>query len=199
MSSGVVKAASDSIIQIGPSIKLIDVAHPAQLGIEARIYDYIGLSYHKGFLPEIGVDEFNFQLDNHDFGIKIHPFKGSFYLGVLIGKQRVSVQTNQEVSYLGGTTSADITGIISGSYLTPHIGWQWRFKSGFFMGMYVGWQINRGARTNINVIYEDPALQPIVESDPDFQQAREDIIDIGDEYGNMAIPNVGLLQFGWMF
>lgn len=179
-------------IQVGPSVKLIDVPHPAQVGIEARLLDgYLGLSLHKGFMPAIDVDKYNVKLDNMDVGVKFHPWQGSFYVGVLMGNQEVVVKGSEEIQ----NTNVDFEAKVKSTYVTPHIGWQWRFNSGVFLGMHLGWQISSGAKTSLTHSPNDPILQ----ADPEYQQTKKDIEDQGNQIGNTSLPNVGLLQIGYMF
>lgn len=184
--------AFDSV-QIGPSLKIIDIAHPLQAGLEVRTLNgYLGLSAHKGFMPAVVLDEFSVKIDNLDFGLKIHPWKGSFYVGALIGNQDVTVKTKEEIQGI----NVDIEGRLKSSYITPHIGWQWRWNSGFFMGMQLGWQLNSGAKTSISSSEDN---NPLIVGDSDFQDAKKEIEDEGNKLGNTALPSIGLLQMGWLF
>lgn len=177
--------------QIGPSVKLIDVAHPLQAGLEMRtLSGYLGLSVHKGFMPEIPVGDHNVKIDNFDFGLKVHPWKGVFYLGVLVGNQEVNINTSQE--YQGQTVTID--GKVKSRYITPHMGWQWRWNSGFFMGMSVGWQMNSGSKTTLSISGANG-----IGNDPELEDDKEDIKNQANKLGNTPIPNIGLLQLGWMF
>ena len=179
--------------QIGPSLKIIDVPHPAQVGVEARLLDgYLGVSVHKGFMPSIKVENYDVKLDNTDIGVKFHPWQGSFYIGALMGSQEVSVKGVEEIQ----GQMVNIDGKVKSKYITPHLGWQWRYDSGFYLGMHLGWQISSGAKTSITATA--PNL-PAVENTQEYKDAKKDVEDQGNELGNKALPSVGLLQIGWMF
>ena len=179
--------------QIGPSLKIIDVPHPAQVGLDARLLDgYLGLSVHKGLMPAVNIDKYDVKLDNSDIGIKFHPWQGSFYVGALMGSQEVSFKGVEEIK----GQIVNIQGKVKSKYLTPHVGWQWRYDSGFYMGIHLGWQISSEAKTSISAA--SPNLN-LLENTQEYKDAKKDLEDQGNDLGNKALPSVGLFQIGWMF
>lgn len=180
-------------VEIGPSIKALDVPHPMSVGLEARaLGGLLGVSVHKGMLPKVNVGEYGVKMDNFDIGVKVHPFTGSFYVGALYGKQSISVNTSETVNGV----PVDFHGEVDSNYITPHIGWQWNLPSGLFLGMSLGWQISSGASTSFRTNQDN---NPLITNDPEYQKTKDDVIKAGNDLGNTGLPNVGLLQIGWLF
>ena len=180
-------------LEIGPSVRVLDIPHPLSVGLEARVAEgMIGFSLHKGLLPSFKVDQSDVKMDSFDIGVKIHPFKGSFYVGALMGDQKVSVEREETIN----GQSVHVKAEVKGKYFTPHVGWQWGLPGGLFLGMQLGWQINTEARTGVST---DQDNNPLVTSHPEYQKAKDDVIKTGDDLGNTSLPNVGLLQVGWLF
>lgn len=180
-------------IEVGPSVRLLDVPHPLSVGLEARMFGgLLGISVHQGMLPQFKVNEVDVKLESFDVGVKVHPFLGSFYVGALVGNQKVSVASSDQIQ----GQRVDFKGEVKGNYVAPHIGWQWQFSGGLFLGMHLGWQINSGADTSVRTNQDH---NPVVVADPDYQRIKNDVVKTGNDLGNTALPNVGLLQLGWMF
>ena len=179
--------------EIAPSVKLLEVPHPAQLGVETRFLGGIlGVSVHKGFMPGFNYQEYDVNLDNFDVGLKVYPFSGGLFLGLLKGSQDVEVSRNDTIQ--GQAVSYRVA--VNSDYLTPHIGYEFRFTGGLFLSMQLGWQISSNANTTITTSQDN---NPTVTSTPEYQQQKQEAIDIGNNLGNQGLPSVGLLQMGWYF
>lgn len=186
-------AYSLELFEIGPSVRLLEVPHPAQIGVETRfLAGTIGVSIHKGMLPSQTIDGASVKLNNFEIGVKYYPLTGGFFVGLLKGKQEVDVSKSDTV--MGTPVNYYVN--VKNDYLTPHLGYEWRFPGGLFLSMQLGWQLSSNASTNVSTSEDS---NPLVTSNPDYQEQKQDAINIGNDLGNTDLPNVGLLQIGWLF
>lgn len=179
--------------EIGPSLKVLSFPHPLSLGVETRFLDgLVGLSLHKGLSPRFTFEDTRVKVDSFDVGLKVHPFKGAFYIGALLGNQDVSGYRTGTVN--GQFVRYDVS--VESKFFTPHLGWRWQFKSGFFLGMEFGWQFSYDSQTRFATNQDS---NPLVTGNQEYQRVRQDVINDGNDLGDKNIPHVSVLNLGWMF
>lgn len=119
-----------------------------------------------------------------------YPFQSAFFIGGALGTQ--AVRAKKTVTVLSETVSPEVK--IANAFLTPKVGWLWRYDSGFTLGFDLGAQIPLNSKVDI----EDGTTNPLVLNDPDYIQSKEDAKDIADKLGKMVLPHVSV-RFGYSF
>ena len=163
-------------VRIGPEISLISFPSPA-IGIEAKLWDRVGVSLEYGFIPRVGISDVEAKYRMWQGSLKLYPFRGSFFVGALLGTYEL---TASETS--GGQT---ITTTVDSTILGPQLGWRWVYSSGFFLGLDLAWGF---------ALHYQSTLTP-----PDSTGTIGDIKKNADKYLENGVPVLGLLHLGWFF
>lgn len=176
--------------RVGPSVTLLGFPTPFRFGVEAKYDNLVGLSIDYGLFPSLTFSNIKVKYNSWRIGAQVYPFRGSFYLGVGIGKQ------NFDGSLVKDTAGTSVTYAltINTTIITPHLGWRWVSMSGFFWGMEVGAQL--AASSSATFSSDAPAA---LQSTPEYTQNKADIEDKGKTFGQTTLPAFALVQFGWMF
>jgi hypothetical protein len=129
------------------------------------------------------------KIDNYEINLRWHPSQNPFYVGLGYGNQKIEIKDSDII--LGQKVSGKLE--VESKYLKPAIGWIWmRRNSQFYWGMELGWQFPSDDKTTVTTSQD-------LTGNADYDQLVKDINDIGDQLGQSAIPNVGLIKLGWFF
>jgi hypothetical protein len=169
----------------------LGVPHPINYGL-----NYVHSS--RLFSAEISTGSFgatvsnvNAKIENTEIALRWHPWAGSFFLGTLLGTQKINGERTD--TYLGVTATAKVE--IKSTYLTPHVGWMWGGQStGFFYNFEVGVQFPTNPTTNVSS--DAPA---IIQLTPDYIKNQQDVQDQAEKIGKSVFPFVALFKFGYLF
>jgi len=168
--------------RVGVNLGIISVPRPIQIEGYARLHPFIGVSGSWSTFPKFASDAIlswagaksdttDARLNNFDawgIALRIYPLRGVFYLGVGAGQQVIDavVTEKQTGSPIGIGGSARVESWV----LTPRIGWQWAWSSGFAMGVDLGVQFVVGHSENVVI----PPGTP-----PDVEQDVRDVVHFG--------------------
>jgi hypothetical protein len=152
------------------------------------------------------VDEPSLKISNQEAVARLHPFMGAFYLGMTFGRHVIEATGNKTVSVTvpaPGSATFRLTDKITSNYLTPHVGWMWKYDIGLTLGFDIGYMAQSGASVDLK---EEP-MGPLpfgtsmsdYQSTPEYQQARKDVVDASEQIGKKGIPYLALFRIGYMF
>lgn len=178
------EAAEDDAARFRVGVNLGIVSIPRLVNIEgyARVHPYIGLGGGWSTTPKFASD---FVLERagatsgstisalNEFSgwevfLRVYPLRGVFYLGVGAGQQVIDGQVTQLVAGLPfGPTGS---GRVQSWVLTPRIGWQWVWRSGFALGFEAGVQVTLSHQDTVNLPQGTP---------PDVTQEIQDLVHFG--------------------
>lgn len=167
--------------------------HPINYGV-----DWVLPSHMFSFGLQTGsysatISDVNAKLENTDVALRWHPFAGAFFLGALVGQQKVSATKTEFIAAAGQNVTA--TGEVKSSYVTPHVGWMWGLgDGGFFWSFELGYQ--SPSSVTVDVSSDVPAF---AQNSAEYQEQYNKVKDEADKYGNMGLPYLGLIKFGWLF
>src|SRR5262245_405433 len=168
--------------RVGGNLGIISVPRPIHIEGYARLHPFLGVSGSWSTFPKFASDAIlnwagaksdttDASLNNFDaweVALRIYPLRGTLYLGVGAGQQVMAAvvtekQTGSAIR-IGGSARVDAW------LLTPRIGWQWVWSSGFAMGLELGAQFVVGHTENVSI----PPGTP-----PDVAQDVRDIVHFG--------------------
>jgi len=168
--------------RVGVNLGIISIPRPINVEGYARLHPYIGVSGGWSTFPKFASDailswagaksdttdsSLN-RFDAWEVALRVYPLRGTFFLGVGVGQQVIDAvvtekQTGSPIG-LGGSARVDSW------VITPRIGWQWVWSSGFAMGLDVGAQFVLGHTENVSI----PPGTP-----PDVEQDVRDVVHFG--------------------
>ena len=169
---------------MGVNLGLISI--PRLLNIEgyARVHPYIGLGGGWSTMPKFasdlvlrwaGATSDTTTSTVNEFAawevfLRIYPLRGVFYLGVGFGQQVLDGQAPRLVSGspFGPTGFAHVQSWV----ITPRLGWQWVWRSGFALGVEAGIQVTLSHQDTVTL----PPGTP-----PDVTQDVLDLVHFGAE------------------
>lgn len=170
----------------------LGVPHPVTYGVDALHpsgYFSGGISVGSASMK---ADQVEISLDNSDLAFRWHPFAGSFYLGVMLGRQTLKAKKTELVS--GQSVSAEVK--IESNTMTPHLGWMWGLADGgFFVGIDFGMQNPSGVTTTLTTVPDGSFFG----GNSDYQALVEDVQKKGNDIGNTALPYASILRIGYLF
>lgn len=190
---------------VGPTI-FFGFPHPLNLGIEAKYASKFGFAVDYGsFSKSFNSSGFEMtaKITNLDVRGLWFPWKKSFFLGLILGQQHLSADGHknykfkykeQEVEVLVSGTVRIVT-----SYLTPHLGWNWEYDSGFNIGFELGYQLALRASSSVDFETEDPLVNEVLTGTDKYEAFQDDAEAAGRAIGKMPCPYVTLLHLGWLF
>jgi len=166
--------------RVGVNLGIVSI--PRLINVEgyARLHPYLGVSGGWSTFPKFASDAIlnwagansdttNASLNKFDaweVALRIYPLRGTFFLGVGAGQQVLDASVTDKTSLIPVGGSARVQSWV----LTPRIGWQWVWSSGFAMGLDFGVQFVVGHT-------EDVFLPP--GTTPDVEQDIRDIVHFG--------------------
>lgn len=181
-------------VTLGPTVG-IALPHPVNVGLEGRYLDLFGFAFDYGFLPQVTVSSVQAKINAYDARLRWFPFRGSFFIGAAYGKQKLSGSKSQTVNVSGVSVPATVGMDIDTTYIAPQLGWRWEWESGFVVGIDFGWQFVTTSGSTLTTNITDPTITSL----PDYQKIVSDVNDVGNKIGKQGLPNITLLQFGYMF
>jgi hypothetical protein len=151
------------------------------VGAELKVAGVFGASFEYGVWPghETG-DEYEFDVDTWSAGLRVYPFRGTFFVGAVFGEYDVKARERS-----GAFAESSLLRVKS-TYLGPQIGWKWDFHSGLFLGLNLGY--------GFSLDYSS-ALAQLPGSDDDL----EDLKDEADKYLEPGVPIFTAFEIGWLF
>jgi len=168
--------------RVGVNLGIVSI--PRLINVEgyARVHPYIGLSGGWSTFPKFASDailkwagaksdttDANLnQFSAWEVAVRVYPMRGVFFLGVGFGQQVVDgdVTAIQAGVPFGATALARVESWV----ITPRIGWQWVWRSGFAMGLDLGVQF---------VLSHKDTLVTPPGTPPDAEQDARDLINFG--------------------
>ncbi len=178
-------------VTFGPTIG-ISLPQFANIGLEGRWLDIVGFAFNYGFLPETSIPGYDAKVKSRswDIRLRVHPFRGAFFLGVAMGNQTLTGTRADSILGIPQTTSIDV----SESTLTPHLGWRWFYKSGFVWGLDLGVQIPQTTKTTLTSTAS--ALQ---QAAAQYAGLQNDLNKVSEDIGKQKLPMITMVHLGWMF
>lgn len=177
-------ASEAADFHIGP---LVGVGAPSPISgqLAIKYKRFLGANLELGFLPEVGVpgiDNTHIHQEMFDAGLRVYPFGGAFFLGCGIGAQSITVITQQSQQGFTGNATASV----NTTFVSPRLGWLYRFDFGLAIGADFAVQIPVGGSTAISV--DNVNISP-----------PKEVTDITDKVKTTPIPMFHLLELGYMF
>jgi hypothetical protein len=179
-------------IAIGPTIG-VGFPHPIKVAADIKYLDWAGLQVGSGFLPTLKFGDKSLGITGFDARVRIHPFRGSFSLGLAFGSYEA---TGSYTSNFGTPFTGTAKVAFQASYLAPHVGWRWTWNSGFFVGVDLGWQFTRTPTVTTSLESSAPAA---IRTTSEYISKEREIRDFLTNWASKDIPSFTLLQFGWLF
>jgi hypothetical protein len=177
---------------VGPYATVVALPRPFTFGLEAKWNDWLGLSAGYGFLPQISIiSSVKTKLTGYDVRLKFYPFQGSFFLGLAYGSQTLTGNMTQTIS--GVVTTGTV--VQDNQFIGPHLGWNWIWDCGFFMGMDLGVQLSMNRKTT----FTDNSNNPTVQNSAEYLALKKDILDAAELVGKTPFPILSLVKIGYFF
>jgi hypothetical protein len=149
--------------RIGVNLGVISIPRLINLEGYARLHPYVGVSGGWSTFPKFASDAIlgwagaksdttdaalN-RFDACEVALRVYPLRGVFFLGVGAGQQVIDavVSEKQAGTPIGLGSSARVESWV----ITPRIGWQWVWSSGFAMGVDVGVQFVLSHTETVNI------------------------------------------------
>ncbi len=174
---------------VGPSIGLY-LPVPLVFGLEARWAGWVGMSIESGSLPRRTLLDGSVTADTLRGTLRVFPWQESFFVGVAVGHQNISVA--KSVTVQGQTVTANVD--VSSPYVTPVIGWKWLWSSGFFWGLEAGWQIPRSPNVRVSTDANNA-----ISSTAEYKKAENEARDAANKLGEMGLPHLAVINIGYLF
>jgi hypothetical protein len=166
--------------RVGVNLGVISIPRLITVQGYARVHPYIGLGGGWGTMPKFASDAVlrwagatsdttNSTINEFsawDCFLRVYPLRGVFYLGVGFGQQVVDGQVTDTGNGSGLTGSTRVQSWV----VTPRIGWQWVWSSGFALGFEAGVQVTLSHQQTVSL----PAGTP-----PDVTQDVQDLVHFG--------------------
>lgn len=169
----------------------LGLPHPLNIGLDyihsSKIFS-VGLAAGSFSLKQDGAEV---GIGNSDVALRWHPFMGSFYIGALLGQQKIVGKKTETIS--GQSITAEIE--IKSGYTTPVLGWMWGSSNGgFFAGMELGYQSPSGVKSSLTTNADNT-----IKATQEYKDLEKDARDAADKIGNTSLPHIALLKIGWLF
>lgn len=212
--------------RIGPMVSF-GLFNFFSLGLEARLFHFIGLGFNFGGLSGINLKNYpnlenkvndnnnatpvqttNASLRHVEVRAVIYPFLGAFFIGAAVGTRHLEATINA-CEFTAGFGNYNSCAPISAqlkvdtNYVTPQFGWLGVWKSGFSLGTEFGAQIplSSGNETfSSQILTTDPAQYNYVANSSAYQNFQNNIQNgIGGYFKNNVLPFWNILKIGWLF
>ncbi len=147
----------------------------------------------------------NIKIANQELMLRMHPLRGSFYLGLGYGNHIITVETKQRISVttpVPGSADVEISDEIKANYLLPHIGWAWRLPLGLTFGLDIGYLAPLNPSVDLKSKVSNisgPISSSDVESTDEYKNARRDLINKSEQAGKTGLPYFTVFRIGWLF
>lgn len=182
------------------------IPHPLTggFGIKYRRTAYLGGDLGAYTLKKkINGTDGKVKIANKDVRVKWYPFNGAFFGGLIYGRQTIDIEGTRpsKLEYAGTKLDLNLTATttINSSYVTPHIGWDCQWDSGFVMGFDLGWQFSFGATAESDAGIGDPMVDEAVKKTESYRSLHDDVDSFARLVGNTDLLHVTILRLGWIF
>lgn len=146
------------------------------------------------------------KIANQELMLRVHPAKGSFYIGLGYGAHAITVETQQTITVttpVPGSADVAITDAIKAQYLLPHVGWLWQLPAGLTFGMDFGYLSPIGPsvdlKTDISNISNPFITRGDIEATQEYKNARQELINKSEQFGKLGLPYWTVFRIGWLF
>lgn len=169
----------------------VGLPHPVSFGLDyAHGSGWFSAGVSTGS-TSLTVSNVSASMKHTDLALRVHPFTGAFYLGVLLGQQTISAKETRSIQNADVTAEVDI----KSSYTTPHLGWMWGIADGgFFVSLDFGFQSPSGVSTS----FSSNAPAALVNTQ-EYKDLEKEVKDQGNKLGEIGLPHMTLLKLGWLF
>ncbi len=153
--------------KIGPSVAL-NIPGLVNVGLDARLFKILGVGFDYGPTMSTGKRksgdlEAELKLSHWDVRAAWFPWGGSLFVGGAFGSQKLELDatTNATVTVSGTSRKVPVkvSGNITTTFLTPHIGWQWLWDSGLMVGIRADSRL-KNANMKLAFIESEGAFAP---------------------------------------
>lgn len=194
----VTKPASESIyrrdgllgpVRLGPTFG-VGAPDGMRIGGNIRFKGIISAGAGVTMVPETTISAINANVsrDGAEAWLRVHPFRGAFFLGAAGGWQVTRGQATATVGTPIGAQSGEGRGDVRATYIAPHLGFQWMIPPGITIGFDAGVEIPVASReANVDVSHNG---QPVSVDTQDVRSALNTI-------GTAPIPVIHLLEVGF--
>jgi hypothetical protein len=139
---------------------------------------WVDLGAEYGFLPTENFGGVNTSLWSVGGELRVHPFRGAFFLGAVVGRQHIRGATTVAASGLTASEQLDL----DAWFVNPRIGFLWTTSFGLAIGIDAGVQVPFRLKVASTLpLSLDPTLDARV-----------------NQLGNMVLPTIDLLRIGLM-
>jgi hypothetical protein len=182
-------------VHVAAMLGVVSLPRPIDAEVLVRIVDLfgVGIGYSdfpafianpllelagaKGGATDARLDQFNaFDLD-----LRVFPFRGQFFVGSSFGHQSLKGAVTENTAFGPQTATVDLTTW----YVTPRLGWMWRFDPGFVVGFDLGVQLK---------LISDRTVTVPPGATADIRNRVDNLADLGASY---PLPSLHL-RLGWM-
>lgn len=192
------------------------------IGLEAKIFKFLGLSINYAGAGDIHFDTFPGLLsyinknsnENHIYETKlsiqhiktrvvIYPFFGAFFVGAELGIRHI--ETNVHATNFSSSNPVEISARykLNTFYINPQFGWMWVFDSGFAIGTELGAQIplsSNNENFSSEILTQTAALNFTIQTSQgynDFVNANKE--EVGNYFKKKTLPFWNIIKIGWFF
>jgi hypothetical protein len=176
-------------VTLGPQVTGLGFPTLFRLGIEGKLANLVGFGVEYGWFPSMNISNVNTSFNSVQGSAKVYPLRGSFYLGVYLGSQSLSLNAVANSNSGSGVITATATAV----YLTPSLGWKWVYESGFFLGLELGWQVVLNTVSALS--YSQPTISAALQASSQGTQITNQLNILASN----GLPSVALLQIGYLF
>jgi hypothetical protein len=155
------------------------VGFPRPLSLEAtaELYGWVAIGVEYGVLPSITIDGVDASLWSLSAGVRVYPFRNSFFVGLGAGRQHAAASTAVTVPMFG---PVDANVGLDCWFVNPQVGFLWHSREGITLGVDAGVQFPIGPTVSSNVpLSLDPSLANAVRT-----------------IGSSVLPTIDLLRLG---
>ncbi len=168
---------------LGPHLNLVGL--PPAFGLEVRtLSNQLGVNFDFGLVPWVKVSQAKLSWQDYSLGLRWYPWAESFYLGARYGARTFKAKATDDTNPLN---PLEASAKVNGTYIAPELGWHFAWRSGFFMGIELGYQLMVSHSSSFDIPIGIDA------------QTQKDIDDAADKIGKIGLPILTLLQLGWYF
>lgn len=161
---------------------MVGLGLPSAFSVQGLVKykNLIGGNLELGMTPTLSISDSTLHQEMFDVSARVYPFRGDFFLGLGIGRQRLTAETLQSAA--GVSEDAKMT--VNTTFLSPRLGFIHRWSFGFAIGMDLAVEI---------------PLAGDVSTFSSNGNLPSNITKLGDRVKTTPIPVLHLLQLGYIF
>ena len=129
-------------VRLGPTVG-VGLPDGLRIGGSLRVKGIVSAGAAMTMVPEMMISALNASIARNggEAWLRLHPFRGAFFLGAAGGWQRTLGQGSASVETVAGNQSGEGRGSVSAVYVAPHLGFQWMIPPGITVGFDAGVEI----------------------------------------------------------